>query len=114
MNYKEYLKAQFDFRDLEDKGYLMYSRVDNQFFYADHIMTLCAVVASCIDDVLKIENIGLLEKHVPGSLDEMVQEIAQECASMGTEDQEEFTKKVVDVCHTMHTIATVKKMNRKK
>lgn len=114
MNYKKYLEDQFLFRDLDDRGYLMYSRLDKQFYYSDHIMTMCATVASYVDNVLKVENIGLLEKHIPGCVDEMVQEIAQECATMNTENQEEFTKKVIDVCHTLHTIATIKQINRKK
>ena len=114
MTYKKYLEDQFLFRDLDDCGYLMYSRMTNEFFYADHIMKLSIVVASYINNVLEIDNIGLLEKHIPGTLDEVVKEIAQECAQMDCSDEQRFTREVVDVCNRLHTIATIKQINRKK
>jgi hypothetical protein len=113
MNYKNFLEDQFAFRELDEEGYLQFSRVDNDFFYSKEINGMCAVVASCVNDVIKIENIPLLEKYLPGVLDEMIGEIVQEVFEAQHKTEEEFIKQTIEHTNKLHTIAIARTMKKK-
>lgn len=108
MTYKKQLEQEFASHNMLDKGHLHYSRVEDVFFYSKELETMCAVVAQAVDNVITVQNVGLLEKYIPGSLDEMVRNIAIDCSNLDVNDESTFLAKTIEVCHTLHTIAYAK------
>lgn len=111
MTYKKYLEDQFLFRDLDDRGYLLYNQMAHRFMYSDHINRLCHKVASYVDNTLTIHDELLLLRHMPDAIDEVIKDIAKQCAELDYTDKEQFNKDVVDICNKLYSISKLKKGN---
>lgn len=108
MNYKKHLEDQFLFRDLDERGYLLYNQMAHVFMYSDHVNSLCHKVASYVDNTLTVHDELLLLQHMPDAIDEVIKDIARQCAEMDYTNTEEFNKEVVEVCNRLYSISKLK------